>query len=132
MIPVQALLAQLGCQIGILCIPTGPGTPFGSPLLVVADLARIVCCLAGLAVIGLATWLALRQQVAGWLKAGMGAICLFCLSVIGTEVDRLGDTPNYRLLVNLAAVAFALAALWYRRRPVDVDNGDESSGRHAA
>ena len=128
MIPVQSLLAQVGCELGLLCAPVGPGDPFGSFWLAVADTLRLACCLGALVVVALATLVARRDRPDPATQAVLAAVCLFCLSVIGTELDRLGDFAHYRLLVNAAAVGLALAALWRRRRPA---HATETSGRHA-
>lgn len=82
----------------LLCPPTGPGTPFGTPWIAVLDTIRVLCWAACLYVITrcIHAVYSIRtpQQRAIYI-----ALALFSFAILGTEVDHFGDLAHYRLAV---------------------------------
>lgn len=100
--------------VPLLCSSDGPSTPFGNPVLAVADLLRIACAFGGLLVAATTPGVTRRAwtELQRWRLISIG---LFALVAGGTELEHLGDWPSYRLLLNIAAVGFA--AWGYRLDP---------------
>jgi hypothetical protein len=87
--------------------PTGPSTPFAWPVFFVIDSVRILICVGALALILISVWSITRSTVHGQKTRFAGAVGLY-LIVIGTELDRLGDTPHWRFLVAAASIPLLL------------------------
>lgn len=93
-----------------LCAPNGPGTPFGTPGLVWIDSLRVLTMLVGMAVIVWTPRLVMQAPAFGQ-QCRLASQAMFCLIVIGTEVDHMGDYAHYRLYVSFVAVALMLYGL---------------------
>ena len=87
--------------------PTGPSTPFAWPVFFVVDTVRILICLGALALIAISVWSIARSDTRGQKARFAGAMGLYIV-VIGTELDRLGDTPHWRFLVSVTAIPLLL------------------------
>lgn len=115
--PVLLLASMTPCFLA--CTPEGPGTPFGSPLLVVVDTLRVLCVLAGLAV-ALVMPHVLRT-VDDWGQAlRFAALAGFYLVSIDSRFEHLGDHPSMRMLFDVAAVTAGAVGIWsylYREGP---------------
>jgi hypothetical protein len=101
---------MIACS-NLLCAPTGPGTPFAGPWLAVVDTVRVVMCVAALLLVALSAREIGNRRLPRRQRARFAALALFPASVLGTELAHLGDEPHYRLVLNLACVAIALAGL---------------------
>lgn len=88
----------------VLCAPGGPGIPFGTPGLIALDCLRIVTMLIGVAIIVWTPRLVLEAPSIGQ-QARLASQAMFCLIVIGTEIDHMGDYAHYRLYVSFVAVS---------------------------
>jgi hypothetical protein len=95
----------------VICAPDGPDAPFGSPLIAFYDTLRMVCW--GLAA-AFAAYIprALLLANSGGQRARFAGQLLFALVAVGTEVDHFGDNANYRLALNVAAMALCVWGLW--------------------
>lgn len=112
----------------LLCPPTGPDTPFGSPLLIALDAVRVIVWGLCLFIIGraLTTVYLIRntRQRAIYIALACGAF-----AIIGTEIDHLGDYAHYRLALHAGAAlagAYGLRGIQWRVRDWD----DHDSGGH--
>jgi hypothetical protein len=94
----------------MLCAPSGPGTPFGSFVLILVDCLRILTMLIGMAVIVWTPRLVLESPALGQ-QCRLASQAMFALIVIGTEIDHMGDYAHYRLYVSFIAVALMLFGL---------------------
>lgn len=120
------ITAWLGVGCPVLCNPDGPHSPFGTPLLSLFDLVRLVCILGGVAVI-VQVPTALRRCTTGAQRARFIAFALWAMTVITTESEHLGDIAGVRLALNLAATAYALFGMWGFR----METPGERAGRDA-
>jgi hypothetical protein len=93
-----------------LCAPAGPGTPFGTTGLILIDSLRIITMLIGMVVIVWTPRLVLQAPSIGQ-QCRLASQAMFCLIVIGTEVDHMGDYAHYRLYVSFFAVVLMLYGL---------------------
>jgi hypothetical protein len=95
-----------GCTSWLLCAPTGPGVPFGTPLVGVLDVVRVVVILGAFYAIGqcaaATVYIRNRRQ-----RCIYGAVIALMLTIIGNEVDHFGDYAHYRLGLSLIAVVLA-------------------------
>jgi hypothetical protein len=94
----------------VLCAPSGPGTPFGNAVLIAEDILRIITMLLGMANIVWTPRLVLQAPALGQ-QCRLASQALFCLVVIGTEIDHMGDYAHYRLFVSFGAIAVMLFGL---------------------
>lgn len=95
----------------VFCNPHGPGTPFGSPVLVVCDSLRVLCTLGGLAVLA-SIPPAIRWAGTAGQRSRLVSFGMFALVVMNTEAVHFGDYPSIRLPLTLAAVAFAAHGMY--------------------
>lgn len=87
--------------------PLGPGTPFQGPVFLVIDSLRILIVIASIALIALSLWAMHRSHVLGQ-KCRFAFAAFMCVGALGTEIDRLGDWPHWRFIVNLAGITLGL------------------------
>lgn len=116
---------------GWLCNPVEPGTPFGTPWLIVFDSFRLVVVLIGGATILLAVLSAVRLRLERGQRDRMAALGLACLAAMNTEINRLGDYPSIRLAITTACVLFALRGMWSFHRKELPAQLRENAGRDA-
>jgi hypothetical protein len=95
----------------VFCSPEGPSTPFGSPLLAVLDVARVVCMIVGVAVV-VATPRIVQRATHWGQGCRFGALAVFCLVAIDTRLEHFGDYASPRLLVDLVGTILALVGVW--------------------
>src|ERR1044072_224780 len=82
--------------------PDGPSTPFGSPVLIVLDVIRVLTMLiSGYALVR--CFRALFHYEEPHQRARFLALGLILLNVCGTEFEHLGDYAHYRLGFNFLA-----------------------------
>jgi hypothetical protein len=93
-----------------LCSADGPSTPFGSVGLSIADSFRLICFALGL--------VSLSYIPAGLFYAGgrghrmrFYALAAFILVAVTTEAEHMGDTPSYRLVLNVVGCFAAVYGL---------------------
>lgn len=103
-----------GCTVPLLCNSGGPSTPFGSPLLIVLDLLRVVCIFAAVAALILAPSTTGSLETAQKLR--VFALCAFLLEAITTESEHMGDFAGVRLAFNLAGALCALYGMRHMRK----------------
>jgi len=87
--------------------PTGPGTPFDWPVFFVVDSLRLLMVLGAAVLIVISIQAIMRSTTPGQKTRFAGAIGLY-VYVLGTEIDRLGDTPHWRFVVGLTAIPLLL------------------------
>lgn len=113
-----------------LCSSDGPTTPFATPLLFIADCLRICCQVVGImCLLGLPMALANSGSFAQKMRF-FGVAC-FILVAMTTEVVHIGDTPSYRLALNiigLAAVTYGVLAFDWRTRGAGLMQQGSGSG----
>jgi hypothetical protein len=100
----------------LVCSPTGPHEPFGTPLLAVADSSRLLVILVALGLvfsIGMA-WQ--RSTPHGGQRMRYLSLALLAAVVIGTEIENIGNFPSYRLVVSAVGVLCGVIGLWKFRR----------------
>ncbi len=100
------MFLELGCPW--LCSPQGPGDPFGTPILIVVDVARIVVVVAALGVVVTSIVDALRRPVASPQAARFIGLSAFALSAATTELAHLGDFASFRLPLNIIGCGLCL------------------------
>lgn len=83
--------------------PLGPGTPFGTPALIVFDCLRLAVIVLGLVNLGLKPWLFRRCAAPGQM-ARMAALGMLSVVAMTIEIEHLGDYPNWRLFFALVAM----------------------------
>lgn len=103
------------CTVAIVCSPNGPGTPFGSPILVLFDTLRFLCIVSCLVTLAMTPKVYHLLNTSGQ-RARVHALILFMLQGITTESEHLGDYASARLAFNLAAAGWALYGMWQMRR----------------
>jgi hypothetical protein len=83
--------------------PEGPGTPFGTPGLIVFDSLRVLVFVLGLLNLALKPWLFRRCDAPGQVAriAALGMLSVVGMSV---ELEHLGDYANWRLFFVLVAM----------------------------
>lgn len=81
--------------------------PFGTPELIVADTARLLCCVVAVALMVGLLRLMTRTHLQGRITLCAGLLAA-SVSVIGTEIEALGTIVTYRLFVNCISVLFSL------------------------
>ena len=90
--------------------PEGPGTPFGSPILIALDSIR-------LAIVFFGFWtvvLCIPAVLMTWTitqKYRIASIGLFTIYVALTEVQRLGFHANWRLMLGMVCIIWAFVSL---------------------
>lgn len=94
----------------LVCAPDGPSDPFGTPLLVVLDLIRVVVYIASFVIVVMVPKL-IREVEHGYQRTGLAAFALVAFVAATTEIDHLGDYGHIRLFMNVAAVLFAVHAV---------------------
>lgn len=91
-------------------IPFGPGDPFGTTILAILDSLRV-----GVATVGLLTVLicvpALLMTWSITQKFRIASIGLFSVYVSLTEIQRIGDYANWRLILGTVCVIWAFSSL---------------------
>lgn len=100
----------------LVCDPTGPHDPFGSGILIVADSVRLLVVLAALVLvfsIGMA-WQ--RSVPGGGQRIRYMSLAMFAAVVIGTELENIGNTPSYRLVISAIGVICGIIGLWKFRK----------------
>lgn len=95
----------------IICSPTGPSTPFATWYLVLFDLARVLCVVAAIWLLGSigAAWR--RSYPHGGQRDRYAALGLLAFVVIGTEIENLGNIASYRLALSIVAMLLAVRGL---------------------
>lgn len=96
-----------------LFVPSRPfaGSPFSTPYIAVADVARIACAIAGVVALLLLIKLAVNAEHRDFPRATafgtmMGAFLL--VSAVFTELSVLGSRPTLRLVFNTCGCVFGL------------------------
>lgn len=92
----------------------GPGTPFRG-WLALWDSLRVLCMAGGLAMVAQLPGCIRRCFTAGQ-RARFVALGLWGLLIVVGNPLRIGDWADIRLLVQVAAVGYALYGLWTFRR----------------
>ena len=87
--------------------PLGPGTPFAWPVYFVIDSFRILIVIGCVVLIGVSVWAIHRSPTLGQ-KCRFAFAAFMCIAAMGTELDRLGDLPHWRFVVNLTGVTLGL------------------------
>jgi hypothetical protein len=87
--------------------PTGPSTPFAWPALLVVDTFRLLIAAAAAVLVVVSVW-AIRCSITQGQKCRFAFAALLALASLGTELDRIGDWPHWRFVVNLTGVALGL------------------------
>ena len=87
--------------------PNGPNTPFAWPTFFVVDGLRLAMTIGAVVLIGIAVW-SIHRSITRGQKARFTALIMLCLTVVGTELDHLGDLPHWRFLVNLVGITLGL------------------------
>lgn len=125
---VPAQTARPDCA-PFLCPPTGPSLPFGEPLLLVLDALRVVIMLGGIYMIAMSA-MAITLVRQPRQRGVYAAVIIATLSIMGTELDHLGDYIHYRFLINMAFVGVGCWALHRIQRSVrDWNWADPPTGR---
>lgn len=83
--------------------PEGPGTPFGTPGLIVIDSLRLLVIVLGLVNLVLKPWL-FRRCCAPGQFARFATIGMLAVVAMSIEVEHLGDFANWRLFFLLVAM----------------------------
>ena len=107
-----------------VCNPAGPHDPFGSAVLVVADTARLLVILAALALVFSVGMAWQRSVPGGGQRMRYMSLAMFAAVVIGTELENIGNTPSYRLIISAAGVVCGIIGLWKFRKeqPAEADS----------
>jgi hypothetical protein len=95
----------------LICDPIGPGTPFGTWWLIIADVLRVASVIVAIWLLGLigAAWR--RSFPHGGQRDRYASLALFAFVAIATELNDLGDTPSYQLVLSTIAVVLAIRGL---------------------
>lgn len=98
-----------------LCVPTEPGTPFGTPLLIALDSIRVGCVVLALVLTVWSLTMLVEADQPGqrWRLVGLA---LLAVAVMGTELSRLGDWAHYRLVLNVGGIVAGVVGLAVHRR----------------
>lgn len=91
--------------------PTGPGTPFATPLLVVADSVRLLLVLIAVGVL-IRTPSMVRDALTQLQAQRLIGIGLFALTIGFAQIYQFGDWPTYRTVMITAAMIYT--AFGYR------------------
>jgi hypothetical protein len=91
--------------------PSGPDDPFGNPTIVVLDCLRILIVLCGVLTV-LLTIPALPMTWSITQKYRIGCIALFSIYVSMTEIQRIGDYANWRLLLGAVCSIWAVSSMF--------------------
>jgi hypothetical protein len=83
--------------------PDGPNTPFDWPVYFVVDTLRLGITVVAVALIVISIWAITRSRAAGQ-KVRFLAVVPLLVSVLGTELEHLGDVPHWRFLTGLTGV----------------------------
>ena len=108
----------------MVCNPTGPHDPFGSPLLIVADSVRLLVIIAAFMLvfsIGMA-WQ--RSVPGGGQRMRYMSLAMFAAVTVGTALDNIGSIPSYRLVISAIGVVCGIIGLWKFRKeqPAEADS----------
>ena len=96
----------------IFCNPRGPGLPFGTWQIAIFDTARLVTILAALVVM-FALGMAWGRSLPGsGQRDRYLAMALFCVVVLGTELENIGNIASYRLVLSMVGLAYISRGLW--------------------
>lgn len=93
------------------CIPSGPGTPFGTWWLIIADTVRVICVIMAIWLLGGigAAWR--RSYPRSGQRDRFTSLGLLAFVVIGAELQDLGNVPSYRLALSTVAMLLAIRGL---------------------
>lgn len=83
--------------------PSYPSTPFVGPVFAVVDTLRILIAVAAAGLLVASVW-AIRKAVTRGQKCRFLYVVGTAIVMIGTEIQHLGDWPNWRFLVSLVTV----------------------------
>ena len=98
-----------------LCSADGPSTPFASPLLIAADVIRLLVIVLAFVCI-VSTPKVMHDAYSQGQRMRFLGICLFIITAATTEMEHFGDYPSYRLVLNLiGSVVTVYGTLQFRR-----------------
>jgi uncharacterized membrane protein len=100
-----------------LCSPDGPNLPWGSPLIATADTIRMVIILLSFIVVILSP-MSLNKAYSRGQQVRFFGICMLVIVAATTEMSHIGDTPSYRLVLNLLGVVATVGGSWQFLREV--------------
>lgn len=91
--------------------PDYPSTPFEWPVFAVADTLRILIAVAAVVLL-VASTRAIPASLTKGQKCRFLYVVGTSLVMFGTEIQHLGDWPNWRFLVSLVTVVIGLYGIW--------------------
>lgn len=93
-------------------VPQGPGTPFGTPLLILLDTFRVFVMVVGLGLAAVTPYAAFTRSMNRGQLIWLASLALYAGAASGTELAHLGDYAHWTLVLNVSAGLLGALGMW--------------------